>query len=169
MASIVAVVIKTILSNAFLVFLIIAVITSAVKIRRGRLSRRPFNSAFILWGELLFYVYGLANIYGGFFHAYAGKMVAATIGWQTSPFQYELGWFEIGYGFTALFSLWRPYTFRFAMTLPYSIFALACAAQHIHMMTAQHNYAPNNSGLVLWVGDLAIPLFMLALTWFARD
>lgn len=162
-------VIKFVFSNVFVVLLIIAIVVWIVKLRRARVRRRPISSAYVLWGELLFYVYGLANIYGGVFHAYSGNMVAASIGWQNSPFQYELGWFEIGYGLTALMSLWRGYQFRLAMTLPYSIFLLAAAAQHISQMQHQHNYAPNNAGLVLWLGDIAIPLAMLLLSWMARD
>jgi Family of unknown function (DUF6790) len=160
--------IKLVLSNLYVVLLIVAVITSIAKIRRARIGRRPVNAAYILWGELLFYVYGLSTIYGGALHAYAGPMVAATIGWQPSPFQYELGWFEIGYGATALLSLWRGYQFRLAMTLPYSIFLLAAAAQHIYEMQHQHNYAPNNAGLLLWLGDIAIPVVVLLLSWMSR-
>lgn len=162
-------IIRYIFSNFFVIFLIIAIGTSIAKIRRARIGRRPINSAYVIWGEMLFYVYGLATIYGGAFHAYAGPVVAASIGWQNSPFQYELGWFEIGYGLTALLSLWRGYQFRLAMTLPYSIFLLAAAAQHIDQMQRQHNYAPNNAGLILWLGDIAIPLFVLLLSWMARD
>ena len=161
--------IKLILSNLFVVLLIIAILTSFSKIRRARIGHRPINVSYVVWGELLFYVYGLATIYSGVFHAYAGNMVATSIGWQNSPFQYELGWFEIGYGLTALMSLWRGYQFRLAMTLPYSIFLLAAAAQHISQMQHQHNYAPNNAGLILWLGDIAIPLVVLLLAWKARD
>jgi hypothetical protein len=161
--------IKALLQNLFVVFIVIAVLASIGRIRRARLSRRPFSGSYILWGEMLFYVYGLANIYGGAMHAYYGDAVAATIGWQNSPFQYELGWFEIAYGFTALFSGRQGYAYRVAMTIPYSLFALAAAAQHIDMMAKQKNYAPNNAGLVLWLGDIIVPLVMLALTWFARD
>lgn len=161
-------IIKIVFSNFFVVLLIIAIVVWIVKVRRARIRRRPINGAYVLWGELLFYVYGLATIYSGALHAYAGAMVASSIGWQNSPFQYELGWFEIGYGLTALLSLWRGYQFRLAMTLPYSIFLLAAAAQHISQMQHQHNYAPNNAGLVLWLGDIAIPLVVLLLSWMAR-
>ncbi len=162
-------IVRLLLSNVFAVLLIVAIVTSIAKVRRARVARRPINRAYVIWGELLFYVYGLANIYSGFFHAYAGNMAAASIGWQDSPFQYELGWFEIAYGLTALMSLWRRYEFRLAMTLPYSIFLLAAAAQHISQMQHQHNYAPNNAGLILWLGDIAIPLVVLLLSWMARD
>ena len=161
--------IRTVLSNFVIVLLLIAIVTSVAKIRRARLSRRPFSASAIVWGELLFYLYGIANIYGGFFHAYAGQTAAASIGWANSPFQYELGWFEIGYGAVALASLWRGREFRLALTLPYSIFLLAAAAQHVHLMLVQHDYAQNNAGALLWVGDIAVPLVVLALAWLSRD
>lgn len=165
----IAEIVKAVLQNLFVIFIAIAIVASIGRIRRARLSRRPFSASYILWGEMLFYVYGLANIYGGVMHAYDGDTVAATIGWLNSPFQYELGWFEIAYGFTALFSGRQGYAYRLAMTIPYSIFALAAAAQHINMIVRVHDYAPNNAGLTLWLGDIIVPLFMLALAWFARD
>ncbi len=162
-------IIGTVLSNFVIVLLAIAIVTSIAKIRRARLSRRPFSASAIVWAELLFYLYGIGNIYGGLFHAYAGSTVAASIGWQNSPFQYELGWFEIAYGAAALFTLWRGREYRLALTFPYSIFLLAAASQHIQMMRVQHDFAPNNAGLLLWVGDIAVPLVVLALAWLSRD
>ncbi len=162
-------VIAILLSNFVFVLLVVAIVTSIVKIRRARLSRRPFSASYIVWGELAFYLYGIANIYGGFFHAYAGQMAAASIGWANSPFQYELGWFEIAYGLVALATLWRGREFRIAVSLPYSIFLLAAAAQHIDLMLTTHDYAQNNAGALLWVGDIAVPLVVLALMWLSRD
>ncbi len=161
-------IISAILSNFVVTLLAIAIVMSIVKIRRAKLSRRPYSAVYIVWGELLFYMYGIGAIYGGFFHAYFGTMAAAGIGWQNSPFQYELGWFEIGYGLTAAMSLWRGYQFRLAVTLPYSIFLLAAAAQHIKMMLVQHNYAANNAGVLLWLGDIAVPIAVLLTAFLAR-
>lgn len=162
-------VVKLVLSNFYLVAICVAIVVALVKIRRARATRRPFSKAAIVWAELLFYAYGLGAIYSGLFHAYDGEMIAKSIGWQNSPFQYELGWFEIGYGIVACMSLWRRYAFRFAVTVPYSIFLLADAAQHIAMMRAQHDYAPNNAGPLLWIGDIALPVAMLLLAWLARE
>ena len=161
-------IISAVLSNFVVTFLTIAVAASIVKIRRAHLAGRPYSTAYILWGELVFYMYGLAALYTGFFHAYFGVTAAAGIGWQNSPFQYELGWFEIGYGVTAAMSLWRGYQFRLAVTLPYSIFLLAAAAQHINMMLVQHDYAANNAGVLLWLGDIAIPVVVLLLAVLSR-
>lgn len=161
--------IRTALSNWLVVLLLIAGVTSFRRIRRARMARRPFSASYIVWGELLFYIYGIGAIYTGVLHAYFSAMVAATIGWAPSPFQYELGWMEIGVGVVALIAGPRGYGFRLAATLPYTIFLLAAAAQHIHLLLTQHDMSPGNAGLVLWLGDIAIPLAMLILTRIARE
>ncbi len=160
-------IISGILGNFFIVVLLVALAVSAAKIARARARGEKPSVTGTLWSELLFWEYGIAAIYSGLFHAYAGEMIAKTIGWQNSPFQYELGWFEIGYGVTACLAPWRGYAFRLAITLPYSIFLLADAAQHFNMMMTVHDYAPNNTGLLLWLGDVAIPLAMLLLAYLS--
>ena len=164
----IATVISAILSNAFLVFFAIAACTTLVKVRRSGGARSEGNVAYVLWGELLFYCVGLGFIYAGLFHAYAGPLVAPKIGWQPSPFEYELGWLEIPLGAVACMALWRGYEFRLAATIPFITFSLAAAAQHLQEIACCKNYAPDNAGLVLWFGDILLPIFLLAAAAFAR-
>ncbi|HEV7179290.1 MAG TPA: DUF6790 family protein, partial [Candidatus Baltobacteraceae bacterium] len=88
--------VKTVLSNLFILFFLIAIVTTIVKVRRAKIGRRPVSVSYILWGELLFYSVGLTLLWAGVFHAYFESIAAPSIGWQPSPFEYELGWFEIG-------------------------------------------------------------------------
>jgi hypothetical protein len=165
----IAATISAILSNLFIAFFIIAIVTTVVKVRRVRLSRRPINVSYVLWGELLFYSVGLGMLWAGLFHAYGQQTVAPMIGWQPSPFEYELGWAEIGLAVVALLSLWRGTEFRLAATIIFVIFSFAAAAQHIAQIRFQHNYAPFNAGLVLWFGDIVLPLLLLILAFNCRD
>lgn len=160
--------ISAVLSNIFILFFAIAIGTTIVKVRRVRISRRPVSVAYVLWGEMLFYAVGLTMIWAGLFHAYAQGIVAPSIGWQPSPFEFELGWFEIGFGVVAMLSLWRGHEFRIAATIPFVIFSLAAAAQHIQQIVRLHNYAPGNAGLVLWFGDIFMPLLILVLAILSR-
>lgn len=162
-------IIAFVLTNWLVILLLVASVFSTRKIWHARLTRRPFSASRIIWGELLFYVYGVGALYTGVLHAYFSAMVAATIGWAASPFQYELGWFEIATGITAMIGASRTYPFRLAATLPYTIFLLAAAAQHIRLMIVGHNYSPGNAGLVLWLGDMIVPAAMLYLAWLSRD
>jgi len=158
-----------ILGNAFLWLFVVGVVVAIVKIRRAAFARRVVTQPYVLWGEVLFYTAGIGMIYSGLFHAYGGAMVAATIGWGPSPFQYELGWFEIGIGIVGMLALWRGYEMRLAATLANAIFLFAAAAQHIQMMLVDHNYAPNNAGPVLWIADIVYPIVFLILAWLSRE
>jgi hypothetical protein len=156
-------------SNAFLLLFAIAIVTTIVKVRRTHAARRPVSGADVFWGETLFYMVGIGYAYTGLLHAYAQQTVAPSIGWQPSPFEYELGWLEIGLALVALLSMRRGYEFRLAATLMYVIFAFAAAAQHVAQIRCCANYAPGNAGLVLWAGDIAIPLIVAAAAVLATN
>ncbi len=159
--------IKWVLSNAGIVLFVIAVICSFVKLRRARTVGQSPNVASIFWSEILFYAVGIGFIYYGLLHAYAQNIAAPAIGWLPSPFEYELGWVEIGIGVSAVLSLWRGSDFRLALTIPFVIFSWAAAAQHIQLIICCHNMAPGNAGLILWFSDIAVPLILLVLAIFS--
>jgi hypothetical protein len=127
------------------------------------------TATYTLWGEVLFYCVGLGFIYVWYFHAFLQEFTAPLIGWQPSPFEWELAWAELGLAVVALLSLWRGYEMRLAATLVFAIFSFGAAAQHIEQMLALHNYSRGNAGLILWFGDIALPLFLLFLAFGARD
>ncbi|HET6896119.1 MAG TPA: DUF6790 family protein [Candidatus Baltobacteraceae bacterium] len=161
--------ISFILGNIQIPLFVIAVIVSVVKLRRASTRHEVMSTAYTLWGEVLFYCFGLGMIYVWYFHAFQSAMVAPLIGWQPSPFEWELAWSELGMGVVAVLALWRGYEMRLAATLVPAIFLFGAAAQHIHEMIAMHNYAPGNAGTVLWFGDIALPIFTLFLAYVSRD
>ena len=158
-----------ILSNIQIPLFVIAVIVTIAKLRRAGARHEVMSGAYTLWGEVLFYCFGLGMIYVWYFHAFASQFVAPTIGWKPSPFEWELAWSELGMGVIAALSLWRGYDMRLAATLVTAIFLFGAAAQHIHEMLAMHNYPPGNAGAILWFGDLALPIFTLLLAFISRD
>jgi hypothetical protein len=164
----VGVVIAAILQNLVVVLFAVAVCTTAVKCRCYRRARLPYDAPYVLWGEVLFYTVGIGFVYAGLLHAYAQQMVAPTIGWTPSPFEYELGWIEIPLGVVAALALWRGFEFRLASTVVAATFGLAAAAQHVQQIVCCANYAPGNAGLVLWFGDVFVPIFLLLLAILSR-
>jgi uncharacterized protein DUF6790 len=149
-------------SNWFLLLFVVAVCTTIAKVRRLS-TPRIGDIAYIAWGELLVYGVGVWFIYAGIGHAYFQEVTAPRIGWQPSPFQFELGWMEIPLGFVTIAALWRGYEFRLASTTIVATFSLACAAQHIQQMICCGNYSPNNAGPILWFADIFVPLLLLCL------
>lgn len=161
--------VAALLGNLGTLFLIVALVVGFVKLRRARVGRRVVTWPYLFWGELLFYAVGLSLVYTGALHAFAQPMAARSIGWEPSPFEWELGWAEIGLGIVALTSLWRGYNTRLAVTVVFAIFSFGAAIQHINQIRCCANFAPGNAGLVLWLGDIALPLFLLALAVLSRD
>lgn len=156
----IATVIAAVLSNWFLVLFVIALCTTFAKMRRH--GAAGSDLAGVAWRELVFYMVGIGYAYAGIFHAYFQSIVAPSIGWQPSPFEYELGWMEIGLGIVAMLSMWRGREFRLAATIGLAVFSLAAAAQHIAQIACCHNDAPGNAGLVVWFADILLPLLLVA-------
>lgn len=162
-------IISFILGNIQIPLLIVAICTAIAKVRKATARHEVVTFSYTLWGEVLFYCIGLGFIDAWYFHAYLASFTAPLIGWRPSPFEWELAWAELGLAVVALLSMWRGYDTRLAATLMYAIFSFGAAAQHIHLMMTQHNYAPGNAGLVLWFGDIALPIVLLALALASRD
>jgi hypothetical protein len=162
-------VISFVLANVEIPLFIVAMFTTIAKLQRAAARHEIVTFAYTFWGEVLFYCVGLGLIYVWYFHAFLASFTAPLIGWQPSPFEWELAWAQLGLALVAVLSLWRGYETRLAATLMFAVFSFGAAAQHIHFMTVAHDYAPGNAGLILWFGDLALPLLLLLLTVFARD
>lgn len=162
-------IITFLLTNISIPLFIIAIVVTISKLRKAGARHEVMTFAYTLWGEVLFYCVGIGFVYVWYFHAYAQQFTAPSIGWQPSPFEFELAYAELGLGVVALLSLWRGFEMRLAATLIFSIFSFGAAAQHIHQMIALHNYAPNNAGWVLWFGDITLPIILLLLALASRD
>ncbi len=160
---------RFLLANLPLLLFIVALVRTLLRIRYGRIAHRVISPAYVLWGETLFWSVGIGFIVFGVMHAYFQGFAAPPIGWKPSPFEYELGWFEIGLGVVALLAWWRGYEFRLAATLIFAIFSLAAAVQHVDEIVRLHNYAPGNAGITLWFGDIFLPLLLLVLAYLSSD
>jgi hypothetical protein len=164
-----ATVIRAVLSNLELVLIVIAVIVTIVKLRRAKMHRTVMTPGYTLWGELLFYGIGFGFLWAGIFHAFFQETAATSIGWQPSPFEWELAWAEFGVALIALLSLGRGYEMRLAATIVFAIFSAGAAIQHINQIVCCRNYAPGNAGTILWINDIAVPLVLLYLAFASRD
>ena len=77
---------------------------------------------------------------------------AASIGWATSPFQWEVGLANLAYGVLGVTasSFDRDYTL------------LGAAAGHVPSMIRDHNFAPGKTGYVFWF-DILAPVLLIVL------
>ena len=162
-------VIGFVLGNIQVPLAAVALFTTASKLRRASARHEIVTWSYVLWGEALFYCVGLGFVYTWYFHAFQSRYTAAFIGWQPSPFEWELAWAELGIATVALLGLWRGYEMRLSATLAYAMLSFGAAAQHIHLIAVAHNYAPGNAGIVLWFGDIALPFALLLLALASQD
>src|SRR3954469_9520986 len=95
-------------------------------------------------------------------HCFFGRMAAAFIGWADSPFQLEVGMASLGFSVVGFLAAFRSFDLRLAALLSNGIFLLGAAAGHVYQIVTAHNFAPGNSGVVLYT-DVFMPLFGLGL------
>src|ERR1700733_10016007 len=99
--------IAAVLSNLGAILIVVALVVAAARVARERARRVPVNGADVYWQELLFYAVGVSFVYVGLIHAFLQELASKDIGWAPSPFEYELGFAEVGLGIVALLSRWR--------------------------------------------------------------
>jgi hypothetical protein len=121
---------------------------------------------YLAW--LLFLPIGVTGLWAGVFHVFFPTTAAAHIGWQVSPFQFEVGMADLAIGVTSVTAFWRGWEFKAAAVCAASIFLLGDAVGHVREMVGTGNFAPGNAGVPFYM-DLICPLLAIALLFAARS
>jgi len=135
------------------------------------LGKRPVSTRRVVEVLLLYLLVifvGVGGLMGFLGHTFKAREIALKIGWQPSPFQFEVAVANLAFGVLGILCLWQRRGFRTATGIGYSTFLLGCAYGHLKEMMTQGNLAPYNVGPVLWVNDLAVPIGILILLCFRR-
>ncbi|KUL94828.1 hypothetical protein DK26_18405 [Bosea sp. WAO] len=136
-----------------LLFILAFVIASSVKAPPSYCAR--------LLNWLLLLPIGFGSLWSGAFHVFFPEIASRSIGWQPSPFEYEVGVADMAMGITAMVSFWRPLAFKAAVILCLVLFYFGVAVNHVHDAFAGGNLAPNNFGALLAVTIAEIILLPL--------
>lgn len=67
---------------------------------------------FLSW--ILLLPIGVTGLWAGVTHVFFSTVAASHIGWQTSPFQFEVGMADLAVGVTACISFWSDLSFKAA-------------------------------------------------------
>jgi hypothetical protein len=130
------------------------------------LGKRPVSlrrvAEVVLFYLLVIFV-GVGGLMGFLGHTFKGGEIALKIGWQPSPFQFEVAVANLAFGVLGVLCIWQRRGFQTATGLGYAIFLLGCGYGHLREMIRDGNFAPYNVGPVLLVNDLAVPLLILIL------
>ncbi len=126
---------------------------------------RPLPRRLLAW--LLLLPIGVTGLWAGFFHVCFSAIAAADIGWQVSPFQFEVGMADLAIGVTACIAFWSDLNFKAAAVSAASIFLLGDAIGHVRQMMIAGNFAPGNAGVPFYM-DIICPVLAIALVVLAR-
>lgn len=158
----VANIIKFLLSNFTLTFFVIGVICSLISIYRHRSNA---TKAFVVEAFFRYYclwALGITSIYNAVMHIVFHKMAAGFIGWADSPFQLEVGVASLGMGIVGVICFKKYFGMRLALVIMSSVFLWGAAGGHFYQIAQTHNYAPGNTGIMLW-SDLITPILSITL------
>jgi hypothetical protein len=135
-------------------------LVAALAIATIRAGHVNVADRFLSW--ILLLPIGVTGLWAGISHIFFASTAAAHIGWQVSPFQFEVGMADLAVGVTACAAFWRSLAFKGAAVCAASIFLLGDAVGHIHQMVVAGNFAPGNAGLPFYM-DVICPLLAIAL------
>lgn len=153
-------IIKTILSNIPAVMFCLALVIAFLRRGGASLAER-------LLDLLLLLSVGVGMVWAGFFHVFFPEISARSIGWQVSPFQFEIGIADLAIGITAIYAFWTSLPFKAAVVVYTALFFAGVAIGHVRDAIEAANYAPNNFGLLLLVTIVQAILLPLLL-WRVR-
>jgi hypothetical protein len=108
---------------------------------------------------VLFFAVGLSGLWGFIFHVFYANITSAYIGWQTNPFEYEIGIANLAMGITGIIASFSSIGYKKATATFVSILLIGAAIGHVHQIFILKNFHPGNAGSILWT-DLLIPLIL---------
>jgi hypothetical protein len=130
---------------------------------------RPIARGFVI-DRLLRYLFvfplGLQGLWAFVGHVFFAEESAASIGWASGPFQYEVGVANLGLGLASLYAAFRGFEARLAVAIAAACFLGGAGIGHIRDIVEAGNFAPGNAGPIM-VTDFLTPIAVLVLLFFA--
>jgi hypothetical protein len=156
--------IRFVLSNFTLTFLIIGFIASAISLLR---APKPLTTPVVveaLFSYFLLFSVGFSFLYNFVMHTFFGEMSAKFIGWANSPFQLEVGFASLGFAVVGFLAFRRSFDLRLAAVVGPAMFLLGAAGGHIYQMISAGNFAPGNAGIIFYT-DIIVPALGFLFLW----
>src|SRR5258708_4704826 len=150
------------------IFTLIAVVGASVHLAfspKRRSSGAAIAGTYLLY--LLFFYVGLMGVLTAYAHVFRPVETSASIGWSTSPYEYEVGMADLTVGVLGVLCLKFRDDFWLATAIANTVWLLGDAVGHVRQMVLNGDYATNNSGLFL-VMEFIMPLLILGLVLFHR-
>jgi hypothetical protein len=126
---------------------------------------RPVMQAFVI-DRLLRYLFifplGVQGLWAFVGHVFFPDRSAAAIGWDPSPFQFEVGYANLGLGLASLYAAYTGFYARVAVAIAATCFLVGAGIGHVRDIVEYGNLTPGNAGPIL-VTDFLTPMAVFAL------
>jgi hypothetical protein len=149
-------------------FSLLALLAASVHLAfspQRRSSGSAIAGTYLLY--LLFFYVGLMGVLTAYAHVFRPVETSASIGWSTSPYEYEVGMADLTMGVLGVLCLKFRGDFWLATAIANAVWLLGDAVGHIRQMTLYNNHASNNSGIFL-ATEIMMPLVILFLMLYHR-
>ena len=149
-------------------FTLVAVVAASVHIAfspQRRTSGAAIAGTYLLY--LLFIYVGLMGLLTAYAHVFRPAETSASIGWSTSPYEYEVGMADLTVGVLGVLCMKFRGDFWLATAIANAVWLLGDAVGHIRQMTLYNNHASNNSGIFL-ATEIMMPIVILSLALYHR-
>ena len=150
------------------IFLVLAVAAASIHLAlspHSRASKAAIANTFLLY--LLFIYVGLMGLLTAYAHVFRPLQTSASIGWSTSPFEYEVGMADLTVGVLGILCFSIRGNFWLATAIANAVWLLGDAIGHIRQMTLNNNHAANNAGIFL-ILEIITPIVILLLAFYDR-
>jgi hypothetical protein len=151
-----------------LFFAVVAVLAASIHLAFSTERRRTArNIAATYLVYLLFFYVGLMGLLTAYAHVFRPVQTSASIGWSTSPYEYEVGMADLTVGLLGVLCLFFRGEFWLATAIANAVWLLGDAVGHVRQMVLHGDHAANNSGLFL-VLEFIMPVLILILVLYQR-
>jgi hypothetical protein len=150
------------------VFVVIALVAASIHLAfsvHRRSSAVAVARTYLLY-LLVIYV-GLMGLLTAYAHVFRPLQTSASIGWSTSPYEYEVGMADLTVGVLGILCLWLRGNFWLATAIANGVWLLGDAVGHVRQMLLYNNHAANNAGIFL-VTEITMPLVILFLAFYVH-
>src|ERR1700683_4856198 len=125
-----------------LVFVVLALVTASIHLgisSSSRSSRTAIARTYLLY--LLFIYVGLMGLLTAYAHVFRPIQTSASIGWSTSPYEYEVGMADLTVGVLVILCLWLRGDFWLATAIANAVWLLGDAIGHLRQLLLDNNHA----------------------------
>ncbi|MBN1288607.1 MAG: hypothetical protein JXA49_03105 [Actinobacteria bacterium] len=138
---------------AFMFFFVVAAAIAVFWIIFTKRERNTRNILEIILITSIVVLIGSTCLMAGLAHIFGGENIAADIGWQPSPFEFEVGIANIAIGILGILCIWLRGEMVLAAVVAGSTWMFGNMIGHIRQMVINDNYAPGNAGAFIWVAN----------------